>query len=598
MSSSTNRFTTQAGSFQVVLEKTSDNFEVSLTTTSPEEGLELIQLELTSLLPARPGIYRLAWGQPLIDIHAFWRPGTDRSRTLPADWSDSFISQSTTHAPAGCLFSLNGETRHAFAFSDALNPIEIRAGVNEESATFLFNLTLFQITAPFSHYSATLRLDTRSRPYYQSLNEVQAWWAQQPGYTPASVPAVARQPMYSTWYSFHQRLSAAEVEAEGRLAAEMGCRAVIVDDGWQTSNNERGYAYCGNWEVFTEKIPDMAAHVAKIHALGLKFILWYALPFVGPRSQNFERFSGKYLNFLEHLNTWVLDPRFPEVREFLITIYEEALRKWKVDGFKIDFVQYFKQPPDEQLPALTGRDYVSVPEATDRLLSDILARLRQLNPDIMIEFRQPYIGPLMRKYGNMFRAGDCPNDSINNRVRTLDVRLLCGNSAPHSDMLMWHFDEPVESAALQIINVLFAVPQISVKLATVSAIHRKMLQFWLSFWQTNHELLLDGNLKPLYPELLYPLVEVSQENRQLIAVYASTVVKLEGGAFSEILIVNGKLEPGVVLNYQREPKNYLLEIRDCGGDLISNTQILVERGLLFLAVPAAGLARLQETGLF
>jgi hypothetical protein len=70
----------------------------------------------------------------------------------------------------------------------------------------------------------------------------------------------------------------------------------------------------------------------------------------------------------------------------------------------------------------------------------------------------------MRKYGNMFRAGDCPNDCASNRLRTLEIRLLCGNTAAHMDMLVWHHDDPVDRAALQILHALFAVPQISVML--------------------------------------------------------------------------------------------------------------------------------------
>ena len=79
----------------------------------------------------------------------------------------------------------------------------------------------------------------------------------------------------------------------------------------------------------------------------------------------------------------------------------------------------------------------------------------------MIEFRQPYIGPLMRKYGNMFRAGDAPNAYVANRVRTIDLRLLSGETAVHSDMIMWHPDEPVERAALQLLNVMFSVGRVS-----------------------------------------------------------------------------------------------------------------------------------------
>lgn len=63
---------------------------------------------------------------------------------------------------------------------------------------------------------------------------------------------------------------------------------------------------------------------------------------------------------------------------------------------------------------------------TKPLMSEIMERLRAINPDVMIEFRQPYIGSLMRKYANMFRGTDCPNDAVSDRVRTLDLRFLSG----------------------------------------------------------------------------------------------------------------------------------------------------------------------------
>lgn len=584
----------QAGAFQVVLEKEPDSFEVSFDHINLAEGLELVRLRLTAPAEAVPGIYRLSWGQPLVDIQAFWRPGTDRSRSLPADWSDGFVSQSTTHAPVGCLFNLAGQNRHTWAFSDALNPVEVKAGVNEETATSRFSLILFQVSAPFASYEATLRLDTRPLAYYQSLWEVQEWWASQPGYRPAPVPAVTRQPMYSTWYSFHQRLEAAEVEKQGRLAAELGCEAVIVDDGWQTSNNERGYAYCGDWEVWQEKIPDMQAHVARIHEAGLKFILWYALPFIGPQSKNFGHFAGKYLNFVGSLNTWVLDPRFPETREFLINLCEEAQSAWGIDGFKIDFVQHFKQPEGEKLVSLEGRDYASVPVATDRLLSDLLARLRQANPIVVVEFRQPYIGPLMRKYGNMFRAGDCPNDSLSNRVRTLDIRLLAGNTTPHSDMLMWHPDDPVESAALQLVNVLFAVPQISMLLDKIPASHKKMLAFWLAFWRQHQKLLLDGELKPLYPAFQYPLVEALKDDQQLLAFYANAVARPSQPVRDNFMLVNGTSEPGVILELDGNSGKFQVEILNCMGELVEAGEINLGVGLHSIVVPAAGVALLKR----
>jgi len=362
-----------------------------------------------------------------------------------------------------------------FAFSDALNPVVMCAGIHEETGNLLCAVELFtEPGPPIASYEAVMRLDTRPVPYYQALRDVSDWWAAQPGYTPSKVPEIARLPLYSTWYSFHQQLVPAEVEKQCKLAKELGCEAVIADDGWQTMDNNRGYEHCGDWEPL--RMPDIAEHVARVHELGMKYVLWYSVPFVGIHSKAYERFKGKFLNVNEQDTVKTLDPRFPDVREYLIGKYEQAMREWDLDGFKLDFVDAFGLPWERRDDLGGGRDYDSVPEAADRLLSDVIARLRKVKPDVMVEFRQSYVGPLMRKYGNMFRAGDCPYDGLSNRVRTVDVRLLCGDTAAHSDMLMWRGDDPVESAALQFADILFSVPQVSVLIDKLPPDHIEMGQ--------------------------------------------------------------------------------------------------------------------------
>jgi alpha-galactosidase len=66
--------------------------------------------------------------------------------------------------------------------------------------------------------------------------------------------------MYSTWYSFHLGLSADRVEEQCRLAKDIGCGGVIVDDGWQTETVDRGYSSCGDWEPAPTKFPSMRKH--------------------------------------------------------------------------------------------------------------------------------------------------------------------------------------------------------------------------------------------------------------------------------------------------------------------------------------------------
>jgi len=570
-----------------------DKFQATVTVEAPEEGIELVHIRLTAEQPEIPPVVRLSWKHPVVDIHGAWQPNGYRNRGLAADWTGGYSSKSTSSAPVVCLFNGAGRNGITFAFSDTLNPVVCKAGVHEETAVFHCSVTLFEEpTSPLDSYEATLRMDLRDMLYSDSLNEVQQWWSGLPSLTPTRVPSPAREPMYSTWYSLHQNVSPETIEEQCRLAKALGCGTVIVDDGWQTTDNARGYSYCGDWEVCADKIPDMKGHVARVHSLGMKYMLWYSVPFIGKHSKAWDRFRDKMLYTIESRGYGIVDPRYPEVREYLIGIYETAMRDWKLDGFKLDFVDSFSLPKEKMHELGGGRDYISVPEAVDRLMTDIMDRLRRINPDVMIEFRQSYVGPCMRKYGNMFRAADCPNDSIENRVRTIDIRLLCGDTAAHADMLMWNAEDPVESAALQLISVLFAVPQISVLLDKLPAEHVKMVTYWLAFWNEHRNVLLDGRLEPHHPELMYPLVLASHAEKLLAAVYHLTVVTLDRDLPETLLLVNGTRTHGVVIELDRDGGSRAMEIKDCMGNVVERSTFQARAGVHLLPVPPAGVATL------
>jgi alpha-galactosidase len=442
-------------------------FELSVTTSALDQGLEVAVLHLVASEPAPPGPVSLEFSIPSHDVAGLWTTSAGFDKGVHADWAMSGVrSMLAQNAPVLTLFGGDDGNRLTFAVSDALNTVRLRAGVREEDGRVYAGVDLF--TEPHravDSVAVAVRFDRRTVPYHASLRQVSDWWASQAGYTPAPVPEAARQPMYSTWYGYHQSLDPAALLREVEIAADLGYEAIIVDDGWQTLDAQRGYAYTGDWEP--ERIPQMRAFVDGVHERGMRFLLWYAVPLVGEHSAVFERFRGKYLRYWDGQGAWELDPRYPEVRAHIIDTYRQAMRDWGVDGFKLDFLGRFVANETTDLTLADGRDYASVNDATDRLMTDILQELRQVDPDVMIEFRQPYIGPLMRKYGNMFRAGDAPNAIARHRVRVVDLRLLSGNTAVHSDMMMWHYDEPTEIAALQFLNVIFSVPQMSVRLEGV-----------------------------------------------------------------------------------------------------------------------------------
>jgi alpha-galactosidase len=333
----------------------------------------------------------------------------------------------------------------------------------------------------------------------------------------------------------------------------------------------------------------MKNFVDRIHQLGMKLLLWYSLPFVGENSKNYQQFRGKYLTYWKGQGTYVLDPRYPEVREFIINTYEKAMNEWDLDGFKLDFIARFAANEQTVLTAAGGRDYASVNEAVDKLMTDVMSRLRAVKPDILIEFRQPYIGPLMRKYGNMFRAADCPNMAVINRARTTDIRLLCGNTAVHSDMFMWHKDDSVENAALQILNVLFSVPQLSVRLDSIPDEHLEMVKFWINYWRENRDVLLDGEFIPMNPSAVYPMILTRTKNKTIAALYNDVLISLDAKECDNLDIVNAKSSEYVVLDLSCDLGKVNTDTYDCSGNIVKKQTLTLKKGVYKFMVPASGL---------
>ncbi|MGE7634136.1 glycoside hydrolase family 36 protein [Bacillus paramycoides] len=547
-----------------------------------ENGVLFVHIHIGSEQPIQFPKVNLVWHHPIVDIQSYWHPGSSRSKSFGVDWDGGFSSKATVLAPVGCFYNQEGQNRLAVAYSNAMDTVNFNLGVHEETGTMKAQITLFTEPSKVqSSYDGVIRVDMRDIPYYQAIQDISVWYEEMDGYGPSFVPEIAKLPMYSTWYSFHQDISDDEIEKQCEIAKQLGCGAVIVDDGWQTEDDHRGYAYCGDWEVSPKRIVGMREHVERVHDFGMKYLLWYSVPFVGIYSKTWERFRSKILYFSDNLQAGVLDPRYPEVREYLISTYEKALKEWDLDGFKFDFIDLFdlNRAKGQAIQFDPERDYESVQEAVDRLFTDIMESLKLIKPSIMVEFRQRYIGPYMRKYGNIFRVGDCPNDAITNRVGIMDLRLLSGNTAVHSDMIMWSPEDTTENAALQLINVIFGVPQFSMRFEKLNKDHFEMAKFWLGFSKKYQDVLLNGDLKPTAPELLYPIVETVNDSTRLIAIYADVCIKTGANIPEEFIIVNGTLNEEFILDLETDLVNITIETYSCTGKLIRKHKTDLSKGL-------------------
>ena len=217
-----------------------------------------------------------------------------------------------------------------------------------------------------------------------------------------------------------------------KLDAQWKCYSItrtlpLVPDPWRVQDT---YSATGDWMPARSRFPDFRAHVDRVHAAGISnYLAWLSVPFVGNESKAYGRFRGKFIG-REDASVRRLDPRFPEVREYLVGTYERCLRDWDLDGLKLDFIDLLHSDADDPArdDGYAGRDCRTVEEGVDRLMTAVHERLTAIKPEALIEFRQRYTGPAIRRYGNMLRATDCPYDILGNRKRIVDLRLTSGRT--------------------------------------------------------------------------------------------------------------------------------------------------------------------------
>ena len=559
------------------------SFSASVAEESSE--VSVVTVTMRSESPAVPPRFRIVAAAPQRAIRHLWSANDNHFGISP------FITRQTVSAigqglPLYAYVDDASTSRCTLALDECRRKVTFSGGVRETGCAIESRFEFFEHPeAPLASYSVRIRVDREQRYFGESVRAGVAWIEQSAACSPAVAPDAAFDPVYSTWYNFHQDVTAEKVEAECRRAASLGLKTVIIDDGWQTERAEGGYRRCGDWVPAANRFPDMAEHVKRIHALGMKCLLWYSVPFVGYESQNFGRCRSKALSDYRAAKAIILDPRFPDVRKMIVRTYVKAMKDWNLDGFKLDFIDRFKIEGVD--PAIAdnyaGRDTKSVPEATDRLLREIYEALVAIKPDVLLEFRQSYIGPAIRSYGNMLRAGDCPGDARQNRTAIANLRLVSGASAVHADMLEWSRETSAEDAAHAVLGALFGTIQYSVKLQESPDSHLRMMRHWIAFAAEHRETLLKGAFRPYAPECGYPLIESESASERILAVYETDRLVRTGDLDRKVFVVNGTESDELLLEI---PASARITPHDTFGAALASVDL--NSGLVRVNVPESG----------
>ena len=553
-----------------------DQLDVSERSTEPGV-LELTLRGMTDSSDAMLSVF-----VPTPDAVALWRPGGETHFRIASAWESPQRVSPLNGVPLGCLLGQADLSRVTYAVRYA-GPVALRVGNVEETAEFM--LAFETPTAVDS--DLVVRLDLREVGFVDAVAEARAWLSP-PRTLPGAVPA--RGAVLSTWYSLHQNVTTDNLLEQARAAQRYGLETIIIDDGWQNADADRGYASCGDWRPEPTKIADAAALVAGLEELGLRTMWWIGTAFVGDASAAAAAGVVPVHHHDPIIRASVLDVRSPAARSYLIERLDHLVRSTGCHGLKLDFIERFTNDDDDEPPG--DADFESSEAAAVQLLADIRDRGRAIRDDFMIEFRQPYVGPVAEELGTMLRVADCPLSPVQNRLGIIDLRLAAPDSVPHADMVMWGPADSPERVAQHLINTLLGVPQISVDFVELDLAHGETLAFWLAFWREHRVTLLNGGFRPTRPDLLFPVVEVRHEDEVIVLRHADTTVRVPDDDWSTWHVVNADA-PGVVLTAAAGLAGASCAVRDCRGRLLEEGT-LGAGDVLPIDVPTGGLATITR----
>ena len=465
----------------------------NLTLLAADPGTEVTARSLPSAMveltaSADDGLPGLRLEVDLGAAVTYWHPGLRTERVLTPDWAGQAETSLVQSAPVGVLYDAAGRVLLGWAAAELVAELSVRCGVSEERKSFVVEVRPVRPLAA----DLVVMLDGSGDDLAATVRRLGEWLSA--GYVHGALtpPAMTRVPVYSTWYSFTQDIGTEVILAESGLAADLGCSAVFIDDGWQQFGHGRGYQGCGDWVPDESKFADLPTTVKQIQGMGAAVGLWIAPLLLGLDSEAIGELGVFAPQWDPLLSCQVLDPRYPAVRRHVEQTCLRLVHDYGVDLLKIDFLDRAMIYQDSE----SHGDLEDIGLAMAQMLQGVRRRLTAAGRDtVAFEFRQPYVSPAIAAYGEVLRAGDCPGDSVVNRISTLNARMLAVGQVVHADPMMWGTTGGAEAVAQQIYGGWFAVPQISMRLAELPAVQTTALRGLLALWRSHADVTLDGVLE-------------------------------------------------------------------------------------------------------
>lgn len=215
---------------------------------------------------------------------------------------------------------------------DSFGMARAQIGINP----FNFSWTLdagnvFQTPEAYLCYSAD-GLDGMSRQFHSLVHR---------RITTGKFASAHRPILVNNWEATYFDFNEEKLLSLARCAKDVGIELFVLDDGW-FGHRESDNSSLGDWFDNTHKLPQGLRHLSdEIHALGLKFGLWVEPEMISPDSELYRAHPDWCIHAgdrmrIESRHQLVLDLTRQDVRDYIVSVITDALRRGNVDYVKWD----------------------------------------------------------------------------------------------------------------------------------------------------------------------------------------------------------------------------------------------------------------------
>jgi alpha-galactosidase len=557
-----------------------------------EQGLQryILNIYLHSAYATAPPSFNLSVKFPKEKINQIWNSKT---------WSNKSFFTIPSYDRAAADFSIisgltiNDHNQITVTCKDAYKAKFVSSNIMEDADSIIFSLGFFEDNPPLSNlqdYQAEVLVDFRSIHFSKAIYDASSWFLEDEFQKGIATADTTNVPVFSTWYPMHRNIPLENITRELDSLNTFNFKSVLVDDGWQSlvqMKIDTAYSYEENsfktMSLFKQKCSDM----------GLPLYLWYSIPFIGGNPVVLKKFDGKYIRYRAPRQMYVLDPRYSDVRKYLVSTYANFLSTWHFDGYWFDFLKGFYPKEGAVIDQDKGRDFISIGLAVDTLYSDMKARLNAIKPNFFMGQIFSVVGPNLVSYQNFLTGFVGVENTQVVREKMVNNRLLYGKFTPFMEVVAINPRESVEDIARKLQSVLFGNPYLSFYVTTLPEASKQTIRFWLDYWKKNHKVIFEGSFEPMQVSRFYPVIKVESEQKIIYMVYEDYTINLPVILNKSIDVINSKTVGNIQFILNKPDAQYNYEIFNCKG--VSTVKGIVKsknNNTVDFAVPIAGFIRI------